>query len=316
MKFKKKLFINLFLLVLTNTIYSQDNNKKLFYTDAFFVTSNENNFEYIKEIEGYETNKETYPVKIYYKSGKIFLTGNTLDKDRLLLHGKCLYFYENGKKKKIANYENNKLIDKQFYYYENGLFKLESEIEVSKNKKEYSIKIHNFFDENNVQKVTNGEGEFVDQQSDNETSFGVIKNFVKEGIWKGSILDKKVEFTEQYIKGKLTAGNSIDSLNNNYSYNIIRETAIPKKGINDFYNYVKNCGVIPKDIDGNVKGKITIIFDVTQKGTLENVSAYSQDQFGVTENAVKLISMYGNWMPSKYRGMLVKEHFILPITFQ
>ncbi|OUD35778.1 hypothetical protein, partial [Flavobacterium sp. FPG59] len=75
----KKLFIYLFLLVLSNTIYSQDIKKKLFYTDAFFVTSNENNFEYIKEIEDYETNKKNYTVKIYYKSGKIYLTGNTLD---------------------------------------------------------------------------------------------------------------------------------------------------------------------------------------------------------------------------------------------
>jgi antitoxin component YwqK of YwqJK toxin-antitoxin module len=312
----KKLFIYLFLLVLSNTIYSQDIKKKLFYTDAFFVTSNENNFEYIKEIEDYETNKKNYTVKIYYKSGKIYLTGNTLDKDKVLLHGKCLYYYENGKKKRIANYENNKLIDKQYYYHENGLFKLESEIEVSKNKKESIIKILNFFDENNVQKVTNGEGEYVDQESDNETSFGVIKNFVKEGIWKGRIIDEKVEFTEQYNKGKLTSGNSIDSLNNKYSYNLIRETASPKKGMNDFYSYVKNCGVIPKNIDGYVTGKILVIFDVNEKGALENVSAYSQDQFGVTENALKLISKYENWIPGKYRGMLVKTHFTLPITFQ
>jgi antitoxin component YwqK of YwqJK toxin-antitoxin module len=312
----KKLFINFFLLVLSNIIYSQDNNKKLFYTDAFFVTSNENNFEYIKEIEDYETNKKNYPVKIYYKSGKIYLTGNTLDKDKVLLHGKCLYYYENGKKKRIANYENNKLIDKQYYYHENGLFKLESEIEVSKNKKESIIKILNFFDENNVQKVINGEGEYVDQESDNETSFGVIKNFVKEGIWKGRIIDKKAEFTEQYNKGKLTAGNSIDSLKNKYSYNLVRETASPKKGMNDFYSYVKNCGVIPRNIDGYVTGKILVIFDVNEKGALENVSAYSQDQFGVTENAVKLISKYENWIPGKYRGMLVKTHFTLPITFQ
>jgi antitoxin component YwqK of YwqJK toxin-antitoxin module len=312
----KKLFINFFLLVLSNIIYSQDNNKKLFYTDAFFVTSNENNFEYIKEIEDYETNKKNYTVKIYYKSGKIYLTGNTLDKDKVLLHGKCLYYYENGKKKRIANYENNKLIDKQYYYHENGLFKLESEIEVSKNKKESIIKILNFFDENNVQKVINGEGEYVDQESDNETSFGVIKNFVKEGIWKGRIIDEKVEFTEQYNKGKLTSGNSIDSLNNKYSYNLIRETASPKKGMNDFYSYVKNCGVIPKNIDGYVTGKILVIFDVNEKGALENVSAYSQDQFGVTENALKLISKYENWIPGKYRGMLVKTHFTLPITFQ
>ncbi|WP_176330679.1 energy transducer TonB, partial [Flavobacterium sp. FPG59] len=229
---------------------------------------------------------------------------------------KCLYYYENGKKKRIANYENNKLIDKQYYYHENGLFKLESEIEVSKNKKESIIKILNFFDENNVQKVTNGEGEYVDQESDNETSFGVIKNFVKEGIWKGRIIDEKVEFTEQYNKGKLTSGNSIDSLNNKYSYNLIRETASPKKGMNDFYSYVKNCGVIPKNIDGYVTGKILVIFDVNEKGALENVSAYSQDQFGVTENALKLISKYENWIPGKYRGMLVKTHFTLPITFQ
>ncbi len=312
----KKLFIYLFVLILTNTIYAQINTKKLFYVDAFFVTSNEKKFEYIKEIEEYDTNKKAYSVNIYYKSGKIYLTGTTLDKDKVILDGKCLYYFENGKKKRVANYENNKLIDKQYYYHENGVFKLESEVEVSKNKKESTLKILNYFDENNVQKVTNGEGEYVEEGWNDQTSTGTIKNFLKEGIWRGNLIGKKVSFTEQYNKGKLVVGHSLDSLNNKFTYNVVNERAHPKKGMNDFYNYLKKNDIIPKNINSKITGKIIINIDINENGKLENVSAYTGDQYGITENAIQLISQYENWIPGKHRGVNVKTHLTLPIVFQ
>ena len=312
----KKLFIYLFVLILTNTIYAQINTKKLFYVDAFFVTSNEKKFEYIKEIEEYDTNKKAYSVNIYYKSGKIYLTGTTLDKDKVILDGKCLYYFENGKKKRVANYENNKLIDKQYYYHENGVFKLESEFEVSKNKKESTLKILNYFDENNVQKVTNGEGEYVEEGWNDQTSTGTIKNFLKEGIWRGNLIGKKISFTEQYNKGKLVVGHSLDSLNNKFTYNVVNERAHPKKGMNDFYNYLKKNDIIPKNINSKITGKIIINIDINENGKLENVSAYTGDQYGITENAIQLISQYENWIPGKHRGVNVKTHLTLPIVFQ
>ena len=312
----KKLFIYLFVLILTNTIYAQINTKKLFYVDAFFVTSNEKKFEYIKEIEEYDTNKKAYSVNIYYKSGKIYLTGTTLDKDKVILDGKCLYYFENGKKKRVANYENNKLIDKQYYYHENGVFKLESEVEVSKNKKESTLKILNYFDENNVQKVTNGEGEYVEEGWNDQTSTGTIKNFLKEGIWRGHLIGKKVSFTEQYNKGKLVVGHSLDSLNNKFTYNVVNERAHTKKGMNDFYNYLKKNDIIPKNINSKITGKIIINIDINENGKLENVSAYTGDQYGITENAIQLISQYENWIPGKHRGVNVKTHLTLPIVFQ
>ena len=312
----KKLFIYLFVLILTNTIYAQINTKKLFYVDAFFVTSNEKKFEYIKEIEEYDTNKKAYSVNIYYKSGKIYLTGTTLDKDKVILDGKCLYYFENGKKKRVANYENNKLIDKQYYYHENGVFKLESEVEVSKNKKESTLKILNYFDENNVQKVNNGEGEYVEEGWNDQTSTGTIKNFLKEGIWRGNLIGKKVNFTEQYNKGKLVVGHSLDSLNNKFTYNVVNERSLPKKGMNDFYNYLKKNDIIPKNINSKITGKIIINIDINENGKLENVSAYTGDQYGITENAIQLISQYENWIPGKHRGVNVKTHLTLPIVFQ
>ena len=312
----KKLFIYLFVLILTNTIYAQIDTKKLFYVDAFFVTSNKKKFEYIKEIEEYDTNKKAYSVNIYYKSGKIYLTGTTLDKDKVILDGKCLYYFENGKKKRVANYENNKLIDKQYYYHENGVFKLESEVEVSKNKKESTLKILNYFDENNVQKVTNGEGEYVEEGWNDQTSTGTIKNFLKEGIWRGNLIGKKVSFTEQYNKGKLVVGHSLDSLNNKFTYNVVNERSLPKKGMNDFYNYLKKNDIIPKNINSKITGKIIINIDINENGKLENVSAYTGDQYGITENAIQLISQYENWIPGKHRGVNVKTHLTLPIVFQ
>ena len=169
----------------------------------------------------------------------------------------------------------------------------------------------------NVQKVINGEGEYIEEGGDNKLiSKGLIKNFAKEGAWIGEIKDKKVSFTEEYKNGKLEVGHSIDSLSNKFTYTEIEERAHPKKGIKDFYNYVQNCGIIPKNIEGGVYGQILLSLEVTETGKLENITAYADDKFGVTANAIQLISQYENWIPGKHRGITVKTHFTLPITFK
>lgn len=53
----KNCFILFFLLV-SSKIYSQNSTKKLFHIDKYLVTSNEKNFEYIKEIEEYDSDKK------------------------------------------------------------------------------------------------------------------------------------------------------------------------------------------------------------------------------------------------------------------
>lgn len=314
---KKNFLFSLVLMLFITHVNAQSNNKKMFYADSFLTTSNENNFEYIKEIEDYDSRKKEYNVKIYYKSGKIYLIGTTTEKDRVKLEGKCLYYFESGKKKRVANYLDNRLSGKQFYYHENGVFKSETEVEISKDKKTSSTKILNYFDENNVQKVINGEGEYIEEEGDNKLiSKGLIKNFTKEGTWIGEMKDKKARFTEQYKNGKLEVGHSIDSLNNKYTYTEIDERAHPKKGIKDFYSYVQNCGIIPKNIEGGIYGQILLTLEVTETGKLENITAYADDKFGVTANAIQLITLYENWIPGKHRGITVKTHFTLPITFK
>jgi len=314
---KKNFLFSLVLMLFITHVNAQSNNKKLFYVDSYLTTSNENNFEYIKEIEDYDSKKNEYKVKIYYKSGQIYLIGTTTDKDRVKFEGKCLYYFENGKKRRVANYVEDRPFGKQFYYHENGVFKAETEVVLSKDKKNATAKIINYFDENNIQKVVNGEGEYLEDDYRNKaTSKGMVREALKEGLWHGEIKAQKATFTEQYSKGKLVEGVSIDSLSNKFTYTEIEERAHPKKGINDFYSYVQKCGIIPKNIEGGVYGQILLNLEVTETGKLENITAYADDKFGVTANAIQIISLYENWIPGKHRGITVKTHFTLPITFK
>lgn len=314
---KKNFLFSLVLMLFITHVNAQSNNKKLFYVDSYLTTSNENNFEYIKEIEDYDSKKNEYKVKIYYKSGQIYLIGTTTDKDRVKFEGKCLYYFENGKKRRVANYVEDRPFGKQFYYHENGVFKAETEVVLSKDKKNATAKIINYFDENNIQKVVNGEGEYLEDDYRNKaTSKGMVREALKEGLWHGEIKAQKATFTEQYSKGKLVEGVSIDSFSNKFTYTEIEERAHPKKGINDFYSYVQKCGIIPKNIEGGVYGQILLNLEVTETGKLENITAYADDKFGVTANAIQIISLYENWIPGKHRGITVKTHFTLPITFK
>lgn len=315
--FKRNLPLSLVIFFLTSFAYSQNDNKKYFYVDKFLYTSNDKNHEYTKEVEDYDLEKKEYNIKVYYKSGKIYLIGTSTDKDHVKLNGKSVYYYENGGKKRVANYVDNHLSGKQFHFHENGNFKAETEVEYNEKEKNYLTKIFNYFDENNIQKVLNGEGEYVEEIKElEETSKGQIKNFLKEGKWIGEIKKKKATFSEEYRNGKFIAGYSIDSLNIKHNYSEIEERAQPKKGIKNFYSYIKTCGIIPNNVSDLVYGKIFINLEVNELGKLENVNAYSEDKFGITANTVKKIEEYENWIPAKHRGLTVKSRFTLPITFK
>ncbi|MGL2995263.1 energy transducer TonB [Flavobacterium sp. TSSA_36] len=314
---KKNLLFSLVLMLFITHINAQSNNKKLFYVDSYLTTSNENNFEYIKEIEDYDSKKNEYKVKIYYKSGQIYLIGTTTDKDRVKFEGKCLYYFENGKKRRVANYVEDRPFGKQFYYHENGVFKAETEVVLSKDKKNATTKIINYYDENNVQKVINGEGEYLEDDYRNKaTSKGMVREALKEGLWHGEMKAQKATFTEQYSKGKLVEGVSIDSLSNKFIYTEIEERAHPRKGFNSFYNYLKNNSLVPKTIEGEIQGQIILNLYISDTGKITKVATYNEDKLGITANAIQLISQYENWIPGKHRGITVKTHFTLPITFK
>jgi hypothetical protein len=292
-------------------------NDQLTYLNSSKNICTSENYEYILAIKDYKTIKDLYDVAIYYKNGQQEMRGITSNKNNLNLEGSCVYFYKNGSRMKIANYVNNKLIGKQFEWYENGNIKSETEIVYNKKNKTETKRIIQYWDENKIQKVIDGEGEMELQEGDlNATSHGPIKNFVKEGTWEGTAKQPKLTFVEEYSNGELISGISSDSLNNKYNYKEIFVSPRPRKGLRHFYDYVQKEIKNPNTIDTWFQGTIYLSFNIGIDGKIENLKALNKDELGLSDDAIQVISQYKGWIPASYRGVTFKLLHSLGIRFE
>jgi antitoxin component YwqK of YwqJK toxin-antitoxin module len=286
---------------------------KVIYLDSAWVETTGDHYKYIRVVkEYYASNKKTYTIKDFYKSKNIQMIGTSSDRDIVKQEGAFVYYYENGNKKSTATYLNTKKTGKEYNWYENGVLK--SELEYSQNKKgTVGFKILNYWNPQKVQTVTDGNGKIEDKNEYLERS-GTVKDGFPEGIWTGKHFTHNYTFTEQYEKGKLKSGTSIDSLNTQHSNKLVFERPVPKKGFTSFYNYISQNINIPAEIRNNVYGKIHISFIVDKEGNPVEPNILKGIEPGIDQSAVAVMMAAGKWNPGLERGIPVRTSYSLPIT--
>jgi antitoxin component YwqK of YwqJK toxin-antitoxin module len=105
-----KLILHALLLFIFSTkLFSQNGvTSKIIYLDSIFIESTEENCRYIRIIEDYYSDRKSYVYKDYYKSEAIKSIGTSLNKDYIEPEGQFITYYENGNKKSITTFANNK----------------------------------------------------------------------------------------------------------------------------------------------------------------------------------------------------------------
>ena len=304
----------LFFLIFSTKLFSQTGvpASKIIYLDSIFIESTKENCRYIRIIEDYYSERKSYVYKDYYKSERIKSTGTSLDKDFIRPEGQSITYYENGYKKSITTFVNNKKVGKAFNWYENGNTK--SEIEFLENQKgQAEYKINNYWSPEKEQLVKDGNGEYVVIEKDYEER-GRIKDGFEEGEFKGKDSKNKSTFIENYKKGKLISGITTDSLNIKHYYTQVEQSPGPKRGIHSFHTYVERTIHIPPQVRNKVYGKIYLTFTVDEEGNLVEPKVVKGLGYGLDENAIKAIKGAKKWNPAIIRGIPVRVLYSLPIT--
>lgn len=319
----KFIFFSLILIFSISPLLAQGNDDAAFYIDSLGSRSTEMNYQYIRVVKDYHLDQEIYDFSDYYKSGKVALRGKTNDRDILKFDGTSISYYENGNKKQISNYVDSHLNGKRFQWHENGSLQFEKEYTYDKKKKESIEKLNQYWDQNNVQQIIDGNGNFeallenYSERSDNvDLTFekGVYKNGLKDGFWTGYSLHPKITFKEEYNNGKFILGISTNENNIQFSYTEIMQKALPKNGIINFYNYIGRNFRTPKIV--GLSGKIYLSFIVNTDGKLVEPKVLRDIGFGTGVEAIRLINEAKNWIPGKTRGIPVQLFYSLPITVQ
>ena len=227
--------------------FSQTTKSVKIFLDSTWNESTETNYKYYRIIKDFYTEKENYTVSDYYKSGSLQMTGTSKVKDQLLKEGQFVYYYENGKKESVTNYNMSRPYGREFNWYESGLPKSEIEYIESQNNDPYSYKIIQFWNSENIQKVIDGFGEY-ETQTDHFYETGKIVNGLKHGEWTGNLKSLKLSFKENYNNGILTSGVTTDSQNNKYPYKTKSSNPGPKNGLKHFYHYFSSNFRTPNEL--------------------------------------------------------------------
>lgn len=323
MKTKLLLFVVTLLSCLSQ---AQNTNDRKIYLDSNGKTTKDTDYDHYLIIENYKLDLNKYPIVEYNKQDVIIMKGTITDKNKRTKNGEFTYYYDNGTIKEICNYTDSKLIGKHEFWYPNGIKKQEGTY-LSSNKNEDKLyQIINFWNTENIQTVTNGNGtyeesiSFPKQNTENNESIdgntkGSAKNGKKEGKWTGEYPNIKLSFFENYENGKLIEGIATDSLGLQKKYTEINEKPEYKDGIVNFYKDIgENFNTAPKGEEIKLSGKIHAKFIVKKDGSIDDISIFRGLHPDLDNEAIRVLKKTKKWKPGKLRGQLVNTQFSIPIT--
>lgn len=259
-------------------------------------------------------------------SGKIESKGLSKSNEYFDKIGEITSYYENGNVKSLKYHKEYYPEGKCTFWHENGTKKAEGEYIIFAPNKEFKdyknskLKIVNYWNSNNLQKVINGEGEleddgFIDFFDSRSVCSGKIKNGYKNETWTGTSKNPNIQFTEIYEDGELVSGTSIDANNQRYNYKKVIEQAKPEGSVDYFYKYIQNNFIQPED--KNFKGgKLLIKFDIDILGYISNVRIAKSLTPETDNHAIKLIENFEKFIPAEFRGVKVNSSYTLPIVLQ
>jgi TonB family protein len=105
---------------------------------------------------------------------------------------------------------------------------------------------------------------------------------------------------------------------NNKIFSIVEEPAVPRDGIQAFYDAINDDmdGKYPQEaINLGVEGVVYIQFVVERDGSLSNIIPVKGLGAGCDELAVEVLKNYGHWIPGKQQGKIVRTSRVIPIRF-
>ena len=312
--------------LLTCLSQAQNTNDRKIYLDSDGKPTKDTVFDHYLIIENYKLEQNKYPIVEYNKQDVIIMKGTITDKNKRTKNGEFTYYYDNGTIKEICNYTDSKLIGKHEFWYPNGNKKKEGTYLLSNKNEDKLYQIFNFWNTENIQTVTNGNGTYEDsisfpkQSIENNESIdgstkGTAKNGKKDGKWTGEFPNIKLSFVENYENGKLIEGIATDSLGLQKKYTNLYEKPEYKDGLENFYKDIgKNFNFAPKGTQIKISGKIYAKFIVKKDGTIDNIVIFKGLHPELDNEAIRVLKKTKKWNPGKLRGQLVNVQLSLPIS--
>lgn len=312
----KHFLLSVFLCLFSTILYAQQD--KTFYLDSIGGETQYVNHATYLVIKDFHKEKKQYNVSEYYKSGKLKSEGILSNKLSRTKEGIFNSYYESGNLQSRTMYDKGLPYGDFFLWHENGNKITDGEYLIFEDEgghKSSKSFIKNYWDENNTQKVVNGNGTY--SEVDNlETSKGEILNGFKDGLWEGTSKIGNITFKEYYKDGNLIEGVSTDTQNNTNKYKKIEVQAEPLKGMQNFYRTFPSKMDAP-EMNSSIKEiRVALRFVVEKDRKISEITTLRSNNSEFELSAKRALLKMGDWIPAHHRGKAIRSQFTFPITIQ
>jgi len=294
-----------------DTLYYSNNRVTLLKTNTFViiketnVARNSNSFK----VEKFLMNTKT---DLYVLDSKF--TTNGLQK--LISNGIYTSYHKNGEKSTQGPTVNGRIGDGVWtYWYENGEKRSEEKLskETFFSDKKVSLTI-NFWDENGVQTVENGNG-FAQYVSigDGFVHKGGYKDGLKTSVWTAFDGEIKI-YEETYKKGKILSGTSWNTKKESFNYKEVFTKAFYKREGNG--NVRKFVSRKFKSNSYGTRGSVFVTFLVSKFGDVSDVNIVRGISPEYNSEVKSILSTMTGWTPAKKRGQIMESTYSLSLNFK
>jgi Gram-negative bacterial TonB protein C-terminal len=314
---KTKLITILFLLVSKLCIAQLSPNDKKIYLDSTWNETSQENSKYYRIVKDYYLDQKEYKVLIYYKNNQLKEESTLNGKDGGSPNGEKINFYENGNKQSVVTYLNGRPTGKTTNWYENGNKREDGEYTGNYEIVGKYYRLNQYWDEKNNHLIIDGNGLYSCGDTLGFRETGSYKDGYKDGVFEGKDYKLNTSYSEKYENGKFISGTRLLADGTKTDYFEMETKPVPRKGMQDFYNFIgKNFNYTKESIKNNIQGKIILQFVIDNKGQIVEPKTVKRLGYGLDEEAVRVLQKYGDWIPGEQRGIKVRCSFSLPLSLQ
>lgn len=273
--------------------------------------------DYIRIVSEPDSGSNLYKVTEIYKNQKIKFIGFSRNTNGTFLEGYFICYYQNGKKQRIGNYEDNVLKGDVVENYPNGNRYTEKQY-IPKEKQEFLIQTCN--DSLGKPMVVNGDGHYIGYASDfkNIEEEGDVINEQRDGIWTGGEYTKtsKITFSEKYDKGDFISGESTDESGAKFTYSKRLQMPEFKDGEEAFGKFLqKNLKYPSVSRESKIQGRVFISFIVELDGSLSKLEILRAPNKELGDEVLRVMQSSPKWVPGKRFGKPLKVTVTVPVNF-
>lgn len=267
---------------------------KEFYDSNWKLTEDLYAAEYYRIGQQDSLGKWQGKVRDYYKDGSIQMKGFYEDG---LKNGVFLYYSRDSTYEAAGVYNQEIKIGKWEYFHDNG----KKHRKIFYDDKTYTLQVWDTL--GNLIVVEGNGTEIVKYDNDIISETGEYKEGLREGIWYGYYENGKPFFEEFYDQGELQRGKSYDSLGKLSFYDYTTNFPKPTDGIAAFQNYLDEFE-FAKSLNSEKSGKMTVIFQVNDKGELSDFRFKDSPGPLYEMQAIQLLKNGPKWIPAKQYAQL------------